>query len=153
MKRNDHSESTPDGAMPDEGGALEGELIEPGTTIAPARPPGRKPMPPLHVIPPLTAEEISMLIADPHELLRRRTADYVTWSHNLISASPSKINRCAWAIESQRRMVEKLMSFSIPPARTALDPFGEMHQTSDEELIRILESLGPMPSETSEGQS
>jgi len=50
-------------------------------------------------------------------------------------------------------MVEKLMSFSIPPARTALDPFGEIHQTSDEELIRILESLGPMPSETSEGQS
>jgi hypothetical protein len=158
-----HAESSPaaDNVVPDEAGALEGELIESGAPLA-TRPPGRKPVPPLHVIAPLTDEEISMLIADPHELLRRRTVDYVTWSHNLISASPSKINRCAWAIESQRRMVEKLMSFSIPPARVAGDPYDDMRRTTDSELLAILESLGPDPalslrpeaeSGTSEGQS
>jgi hypothetical protein len=147
-----HSESTPDGAMPaDAAAALDGELIEPGASLAPGRPPGRKPVPPLHVIPPLTAEEISMLTADPNELLRRRTADYVTWAHNLVSASPSRLNRVAFAIESQRRMLDKLLSLAVPPARQAGDQFGDMRTTPDAELLAILASLGPDPSVTSEG--
>lgn len=157
-----HSESTPDGAMPADAAALDGELIEPGASLAPGRPPGRKPVPPLHVIAPLTDEEISMLTADPNELLRRRTADYVTWAHNLVSASPSRLNRVAFGVESQRRMVDKLLSLAIPPARTAGDPYDDIRRTPDSELLAILESLGPDPalslrpeaeSGTSEGQS
>jgi hypothetical protein len=128
--------------------SLEGELIEPAAAPATLRPPGRKPVAPLHVIPPLTAEEISILTADPNELLRRRTADYLTWAHNLVSASPSRLNRVAFAIESQRRMLDKLLSLAVPPARVAGDQFGDMRQTSDEELIAILRSLGEDPSLT-----
>jgi hypothetical protein len=123
---------------------LEAELIEPSAPPA-LRPPGRKPVAPLHVIPPLTAEEISMLIGDPNEMLRRRAADYLTWAHNLVSASPSKINRCAFGVESQRRMIDRLLSLAIPPARVVGDQFGDMRQTPDSELIAILQSLGPDP--------
>jgi len=128
--------------VPDGAAALGGELIEPNAPLAPRRPPGRRPVAPLHVIPPLTGEEISALTADPNELLRRRTADYLTWAHNLVSASPSRLNRVAFGVESQRRMVDKLLSLAIPPARQALDPFGEMRPTSGRELVGMLTILG-----------
>src|SRR5262249_20896377 len=118
---------------------LEGELIDPSAPPVPTRPPGRKPVAPLHVVGPLTAEDLDVLRADPYELLRRRVADYLNWSHALISASPSKINRVAFGVESQRRMVDKLLTLAIPPARQAGDPFGDMRQTPDHELIAILE--------------
>jgi hypothetical protein len=133
-----------EGIARSESGAIEGELLEPGALPVTTRPPGRKPVAPLHVIPPLSAEEISILAADPNELLRRRASDYLTWAHNLISASPSKLNRVAWAIESQRRMAEKLLSLAIPPARTAME-LGESRASSDAELLEILRSLGPDP--------
>lgn len=72
--------------VPEDGAALEGELLGPGAVPATTRPPGRKPVVPLHVIPPLTTDEISMLTGDPNEMLRRRAADYLTWAHNLVSA-------------------------------------------------------------------
>jgi len=132
--------------MPNEdSGVLEGELIEPGTTLTPARRPGRKPMPPLHTIKPFTDEELALLPADPNELLRRRVGDYLTWAHNLISASPSRLNRCAFGIEAQRRMTDRLLSLAIPPARVVGDSFGDMRQTSDRELLAILSSLGEDP--------
>ncbi len=149
-------------ARSEDGGALEGELIEPSTTVAPARPPGRRPMPPLHTIKPFTDEELALLPADPNELLRRRIGDYLTWAHNLISASPSRLNRCAFGVEAQRRMTDRLLSLAIPPARTAGDQFDDMRRTPDSELLSILESLGPDPAlslrqaaetETGEGQS
>ena len=134
-----------DDVVPEDGAVLEGELIESGAPLAPGRPPGRKPIPPLHVIPPLTTDEISMLTGDPNEMLRRRAADYLTWAHNLVSASPSKINRCAFGVESQRRMVDKLLSLAVPPARVAGDTFGDQRRSTDEELLEILRSLGPDP--------
>ena len=118
-------------------------------------------MPPLHVIPPLNSEEVSILIADPHELLRRRAKDYIDFHHALISSSPSRLNRCAWAIESQRRAADTLLKLAIPPARTPGDQFAELRPTSDAELLAILASLGPDPAqslgpapeaETSEGE-
>jgi hypothetical protein len=148
-----HAETSPaeDSAVPDETIALEGELLDPGALPVATRPPGRKPVAPLHLIAPLTAEEISMLIGDPNEVIRRRTADYLNWAHALVSASPSRLNRVAFGVESQRRMVEKLLSLAIPPARTAMDPLGELRPTSDAELLAILASLGPdLRSETNE---
>jgi hypothetical protein len=136
----------PDNVVPVDSAPLEGELIEPGTVPATTRPPGRKPVAPLHLIAPLTAEEISMLTGDPNEVIRRRTADYLNWAHALVSASPSRLNRVAFGVESQRRMVDKLLSLAVPPARVAGDQFGDMRQTSDSELLAILESLGPDPS-------
>jgi hypothetical protein len=133
---------------PDDAGArsepLEGELIEPAVPAA-TRPPGRKPVAPLHLIAPLTAEEISMLTGDPNEVIRRRTADYLNWAHALVSTSPSRLNRVAFGVESQRRMVDKLLSLAIPPARQAGDPLGESRRSTDEELLEILRSLGPDP--------
>jgi hypothetical protein len=151
-----------DEAMPADGTALEGELIDPGAVSATTRPPGRKPVAPLHLIAPLTAEEIEVLRADPNEVIRRRTGDYLNWAHALVSASPSRLNRVAFGVESQRRMVDKLLSLAVPPARVVGDQFGDMRQTPDSELIAILESLGgdpalalrPAPeSETSEDKS
>ena len=118
------------------------EIIGPDAALQTRRPPGRRPVAPLHVIAPLTAEEISGLTADPNKLLRRRAADYLTWAHNLISASPSRLNRVAFGVESQRRMIDKLLSLAIPPARQALDPFGEMCETSGRELVGMLMLLG-----------
>jgi hypothetical protein len=109
-------------------------------------------MAPLHVIPPLTAEEVSILIADPHELLRRRAKDYIDFHHALISSSPSRLNRCAWAIESQRRAADTLLKLAIPPARVPGDTFGESRRSTDEELLEILRSLGPDPGLTKDGQ-
>jgi hypothetical protein len=127
-----------------EGEPLEGELIEPAVPAA-TRPPGRKPVAPLHLIAPLTAEEISMLTGDPNEVIRRRTADYLNWAHALVSTSPSRLNRVAFGVESQRRMVDKLLSLAIPPARVVGDQVGDMRQTPDSELIAMLHSLGPDP--------
>jgi hypothetical protein len=134
----------PDNVMPAGDAALEGELVDPGTPPA-TRPPGRKPVAPLHLIAPLSAEEISMLTADPNEVIRRRTADYLNWAHALVSASPSRLNRVAFGVESQRRMVDKLLTLAIPPARVAADTFGEQRRSTDEELLEILRSLGPDP--------
>ena len=102
-------------------------------------------MPPLHTIRPFTDEERVLLPADPNELLRRRVGDYLTWAHNLISASPSRLNRCAFVVEAQRRMTDRLLSLAIPPARVAGDQFGDMRQTPDSELVTILRSLGEDP--------
>jgi hypothetical protein len=132
-------------SVPENAAVFEGELIEPGTTIAPARSPGRRPMPPLHTIKPFTDEELALLPADPNELLRRRIGDYLTWAHNLISASPSRLNRCAFGVEAQRRMTDRLLSLAIPPARVAGDQFGDIRQSSDSELLAILQSLGEDP--------
>ena len=146
MERSDddaHAESSP-AAADHEPPALEGELIEPGAPLA-TRPPGRKPVAPLHLIAPLTAQEISMLTGDPNEVIRRRTADYLNWAHALVSTSPSRLNRVAFGIESQRRMVDKLLSLAIPPARQVGDMLGEPRRSSDEELLEILRSLGPDP--------
>ncbi len=134
-----------DDVMPADGAALEGELIEPSAPHAITRPPGRKPIAPLHLIAPLTSEELSMLTADPNEVIRRRTGDYLNWAHALVSASPSRLNRVAFGVESQRRMVDKLLSLAVPPARQAGDPFGESRRSTDEELLEILRSLGPDP--------
>jgi len=144
------AESRPaaDSAAPYEAAAREGELIEPNALPTTMRPPGRKPVPPLHVIAPLTAEEISILTADPNELLRRRTADYLTFAHNLISASPSRINRVAFAVESQRRMADRLLTLAIPPTRLPADQFGETRASTDQELLAILASLGPDPAQS-----
>jgi hypothetical protein len=131
--------------MPADGAVLEGELIEPGATPAIARLPGRKPVAPLHLIAPLTDEEISMLTADPTEVIRRRTGDYLNWAHALVSASPSRLNRVAFGVESQRRMVDKLLSLAVPSARPPAEPFGESRRSTDEELLEILRSLGPDP--------
>jgi hypothetical protein len=143
----DSGQPTP--AAPGERGpedaALKGELIEPGTTIAPLRPPGRKPVPSFHVVPALTDEDIEILTADPHELLRRRVVHYLRWADSFVSASPSKINRVSFGAESQRRMISDLLKISIPPARVIGDPFGDMRQTPDSELLAILESLGADP--------
>ena len=130
--------------VPENGVAVEGELLEPGTPPA-TKPPGRKPVAPLHLIAPLTDEEISMLIGDPNEVIRRRTADYLNWAHALVSTSPSRLNRVAFGVESQRRMVDKLLSLAIPPARIVGDQFGDMRQTPDSELLAMLQSLGPDP--------
>jgi hypothetical protein len=119
MEANDDVAREPDAP------SVEGELIEPGPPPA-TRPPGRKPVAPLHLIAPLTAEEISMLTGDPNEVIRRRTADYLNWAHALVSASPSRLNRVAFGVESQRRMVDKLLSLAVPPARQAGDPFGNL---------------------------
>jgi hypothetical protein len=127
------------------GPSIEGELIDPATPPVISRPPGRKPVAALHVIPPLSAEEISMLIADPNEVIRRRMGDYLNWAHALVSTSPSRLNRVAFGVESQRRMVDKLLSLAIPPARVVGDQFGDMRQTPDSELIAMLQSLGPDP--------
>jgi hypothetical protein len=105
-----------DDIVPEDGAVLEGELIGADAVPATTRPPGRKPVAPLHLIAPLTAEEISMLISDPNEVIRRRTADYLNWAHALVSASPSRLNRVAFGVESQRRMVDKLLSLAVPPA-------------------------------------
>jgi len=148
--------------MPAESAALEGELIEASAVPATTRAPGRKPVPPLHVVPPLTDQDVEILVADPAELLRRRAAHYLRWGDALLNSSPSAINRCAFGVESQRRMASQLLALSIPPARTAGDPHDDMRRTSDSELLAILESLGPDPalslrpeaeSGTSEGQS
>jgi hypothetical protein len=45
--------------------SLEGELLGPSAPPAIGRPPGRKPVAPLHVVPPLSDEEVEILIADP----------------------------------------------------------------------------------------
>jgi hypothetical protein len=134
-----------DDIVPEDGAVLEGELIGADAVPATTRPPGRKPIAPLHLIAPLSAEEISMLTADPNEVIRRRTADYLNWAHALVSASPSRLNRVAFGVESQRRMVDKLLSLAVPPARVVGDQFGDMRQTSDSELLAILESLGEDP--------
>jgi hypothetical protein len=129
-----------DGASP-----LEGELIAPGTTITPLRPPGRKPVPSFHVVPALTNEDIEILTADPHELLRRRIVHYLRWADSFVSASPSRVARVSFGAESQRRMISDLLKLSVPPARVVGDQFGDMRQTPDSELIAMLQSLGPDP--------
>jgi len=115
MEANDDVAREPDAP------SLEGELLEPSAPPAIGRPPGRKPVAPLHVVPPLTDEEVEILIADPGELLRRRAVHYLRWADSLVSESPSKINRVAFGVESQRRMIAHLLSISIPPSRPAID--------------------------------
>jgi len=139
MEANDDVAREPDAP------SLEGELLEPSAPPAIGRPPGRKPVAPLHVVPPLTDEEVEILIADPGELLRRRAVHYLRWADSLVSESPSKINRVAFGVESQRRMIAHLLSISIPPSRPAIDGLGESRPTSDQELLEILRSLGPDP--------
>jgi len=122
---------------------LEGEVIEPSASLPPARPPGRRPVAPLHVIPPLTDADVEILSADPAELLRRRAVHYLRWADALISTSPSKINRVAFGVESQRRMISDLLKLSIPPSRLPVEPFGQKGASTDEELLAMLASLGP----------
>jgi hypothetical protein len=133
-----------DDVMPEDGAVLKGELIEPGTPPA-ARPSGRKPVAPFHVVPALTDEDVVMLTADPYEVLRRRAAHYLRWADSFVSASPSKVSRVSFGAESQRRMISDLLKISIPPARVVGDQFGDMRQTPDSELIAMLQSLGPDP--------
>jgi hypothetical protein len=131
-----------DGAHVDSTPALEGELIEPASTLPDTRqPPGRKPVAPIYAIAQLSGDELT---ASPEEMVRARARDYINWLHACASMSPSKLQRVSFGAEIARRAVDKLITLAVSPARQIVEPLGEHHRAStDAELLAILESLGP----------